>query len=167
MKDIGEGGTAIGETDLLFLDLETWQLVNKIELTEIIKNHQQSKCRFLRCWQGKLLITDLGLNCVYTLDPVTRGVTVCGKTGSGPWCFSDPAGLVVDSKGNWLVADSRNHRLCVYTGKGEWVGEVRLRPGARRPSGLTLDMDTGEVYLLNLQGKWSLIRYSVLVGPIS
>jgi len=161
-KMTGEGGTALGETDLLFFSVETGQLVKKMELSDIIQDKQRSKCRFLTCWQGKLLITDLGLDCVYTLDPDTRGVAVCGKSGTGPGRFSDPAGLVVDSKGNWLVADSRNHRLCVYTGQGVWVGEVRLRPGARRPSGLAMDKDTGEVSVLNLQGKWALTRYSML-----
>ena len=67
----------------------------------------------------KLLITDLDIDCVYTLDLDTNRLAVCGKTGSG--CFNDPAGLVVDSKGNWLKADSRNHRLCVYTGQGALV----------------------------------------------
>jgi len=157
-----EIGTVLGETDLLFFDVETGQLVKRMEMADIIKDKQRSKCRFLTSWQGKLLITDLGMNCIYTLDLASKGVAVCGKTGTGPGCFSDPAGLVVDSKGNWLVADSRNHRLCVYSGQGAWVGEVRLRPGARRPSGLALDEDTGDVYLLNLQGKWALVRYSVV-----
>jgi len=161
---VADGGTMIGETDLLFFDVETGQLVKRMEMADIIKDKQRSKCRFLTSWQGKLLITDLGMDCVYTLDLATKGVAVCGKTGSGPGCFSDPAGLVVDSKGNWLVADSRNHRLCVYTGQGAWVGEVRLRPGARRPSGLAMDKDTGDVYLLNLQGKWALVRYSIGMG---
>ena len=67
----------------------------------------------------KLLITEMGMDYVYTLDLDTNMVAVCGKTGSG--CFNDPAGLVVDSKGNWLKADSRNHRLCVYTGQGALV----------------------------------------------
>ena len=46
-----------------------------------------------------MLITDLGMDCVFTLDLATNGVAVCGKTGIGPGCFRDPAGLVVDSKG--------------------------------------------------------------------
>eukprot|EP00092_Neocalanus_flemingeri_P032122 GFUD01034913.1.p2 GENE.GFUD01034913.1~~GFUD01034913.1.p2 ORF type:complete len:293 (-),score=92.57 GFUD01034913.1:54-932(-) len=156
-----EGGTAEGETDLLFFNVESGQLVKRIELADIIQDKQKSKCRLLTSWQGKLLITDLGLDCVYTLDLVTRKVAVCGKSGTGPGCFSNPAGVVVDSLGNWLVADSMNHRLCVYTGQGEWMGEVRLRPGARRPSGLAIDKESGDVYILNLQGQWALVRYSL------
>jgi len=155
-----EEGTGMGETDLLFFNVETGQLVKRMEMAGIILDKQRSKCRFLTTWQEKLLITDLGMDCIYTLDLATKGVAVCGKSGRGPGCFSDPAGLVVDRQGNWLVADSRNHRLCVYTGQGEWVGEVRLKPGAKRPSALAMDRDTGDVYLLNLQGKWALVRYS-------
>jgi len=160
-QDKFEGGTGMGETDLLFFNIETGQLVKRMEMAGIILDKQRSKCRFLTTWQEKLLITDLGMDCIYTVDLATKGVAVCGKSGRGPGCFSDPAGLVVDRQGNWLVADSRNHRLCVYTGQGEWVGEVKLKPGAKRPSALAMDKDTGEVYLLNLQGKWALVRYSI------
>ena len=102
-----DGGA--GETNLLFFDVETGHLVKRMEMADIIKVMHRSKCRFLTSWQGKLLITDLGMDCVYTLDLDTNWVAVFGKTGSG--CFNDTAGLVVDSKGNWLMADSRNHRL--------------------------------------------------------
>ena len=88
-----DGGT--GETNLLLFDVATGNL--RMEMADIIKDMQRSKCRFLTSWQGKLLITDLGMDCVYTLDLDTNGVAVCGKTGSG---CNDPAGLVVDSKGN-------------------------------------------------------------------
>jgi len=160
-QDKSEDGTGLGETDLLFFSVETGQLVKRMEMASIILDKQRSKCRFLTSWEDKLLITDLGMDCIYTLDLATKGVAVCGKSGRGPGCFSDPAGLVVDSQGNWLVADSRNHRLCVYTGQGEWVGEVKLKPGAKRPSALAVDRDKGDVYLLNLQGKWALVRYSI------
>ena len=104
---------------LTLFDVETGHLVKRMEMADIIKDMQRSKCRFLTSCQGKLLITDLGMDCVYTLDLDTNWVAVFGKTRSG--CFNDTAGLVVDSKGNWLKADSRNHRLCVYTGQGALV----------------------------------------------
>ena len=70
------------------------------------------------------MITDLGLDRIYILDPVTKGVTVFGEPGSGPGCFSDPAGLAVDSVGNMLVADSRNHRVCLYDRTGKFLAQV-------------------------------------------
>ena len=77
---------------------------------------------------------------VYILDLVTKGVKMFGHTGSGPGCFRDPAGLAVDrlpcsvsiflaratpfSVGNMLVADSKNHRLCLHDSNGRFLTEV-------------------------------------------
>ena len=59
------------KTDLLFFNLGTGELVKKIEMDDIIPNKPMSKCRFLTYQLGKLYITDLGLDCVYILDPMT------------------------------------------------------------------------------------------------
>ena len=139
------GGTKPGETDLFYWSLATGQLVKRLELVDILEDSRRSKCRFLTWGGGRLLITDLGLDKVYMLDPATKGVTVFGSSGSGPgrWVsgpscdprvcsrrLSDPAGLVVDTRGNMLVADSRNHRVCFYSPTGGFVKEVRR--GRRR-----------------------------------
>ena len=150
----------------------------QVELEDIIKDKLRSKCRFLTFHQGKLLITDLGLDHIYSVDPISKSVTVCGVPGVGPGCLSDPAGLVVDSKGNWLVADSKNHRFaCRYchvtklqpshfrivamTGTGEWKGEVSLKPMPRRPSGLAWDGELNHLYVLNLQGPHAVTKFTL------
>merc|ERR1719427_1900528 len=92
-----EDRTKPGEADLLFFNIETCELMKKVELEDIIKDKLRSKCRFLTFHQGKLLITDLGLDHIYSVDPSSKSVTVCGVPGVGPGCLSDPAGLVVDS----------------------------------------------------------------------
>merc|ERR1719206_1561191 len=103
---------------------------------------ERSKCRFLtRGLKGSLVITDLGMDRVYILDLVTKGVSMFGHSGSGPGCFKDPAGLAVDSMGNMLIADSRNHRLCLHDFKGRFLTEVKLDPPPKRPSGLLLDQE--------------------------
>ena len=63
-------------TDLLFFNLKSGELVKKIEMEDIITNKAKSKCRFLTYQLGKLYITDLGLDCVYILDPATISVKV-------------------------------------------------------------------------------------------
>merc|ERR1719494_1189243 len=83
------------------------------------------------------------------------------RSGSGPGCFKDPAGLAVDSMGNMLIADSRNHRLCLHDFKGRFLTEVKLDPPPKRPSGLLLDQENGDIYILNLQGDAAVIRYSL------
>jgi len=147
------------KTDLLFFDLDTGDLVKKIEMEEIIANMAMSKCRFLTYQLGKLYITDLGLDCVYILDPITINAKVFGSSGSGAGQLSDPAGLVVDSVGNIIVADSKNHRLCLYSAEGKFVCNLSLSPDTRRPSGVALDKEQKDIYVLNLQGRAAMTKY--------
>jgi len=155
-------GTRPGESDLLFFNLTTGCLVKRVELGEVIADKERSKCRFLtRGLKGSLVITDLGMDRVYILDLATKGVSMFGHSGSGPGCFKDPAGLAVDSMGNMLIADSRNHRLCLHDFKGRFLTEVKLDPPPKRPSGLLLDQENGDIYILNLQGDAAVIRYSL------
>jgi len=157
-------GTRAGESDLLFFNLSTGSLVKRVELADVIADKEKSKCRFLtRGLNGSLVITDLGMDRVYILDLVTKGVNMFGHTGSGPGCFNDPAGLAVDSVGNMLVADSRNHRLCLHDPNGRFLTEVKLDPSPKRPSGLLLDQENGDIYLLNLQGEAAVTRYSLQI----
>ena len=86
---------------------------------------------------------------------------VFGCSGSEPGQLSDPAGLVVDGMGNMMVADSRNHRLCLFTQEGKFVCNVSLNPETRRPSGLVLDIGNRELYVLNLQGKDAMTKYRI------
>eukprot|EP00092_Neocalanus_flemingeri_P030596 GFUD01033220.1.p1 GENE.GFUD01033220.1~~GFUD01033220.1.p1 ORF type:complete len:644 (+),score=221.26 GFUD01033220.1:60-1991(+) len=148
-------------TDLLFFDLKTGELSRKIEMNDIISDKTRSKCRFLTYQLDKLYITDLGLDCVYILDPVTVSVKVFGCSGSGPGQLSDPAGLVVDSVGNMVVADSRNHRLCLFNQEGKFVCNLSLSPETRRPSGVVLDKAKRELYVLNLQGREAMTKYKI------
>jgi len=149
------------KTDLLFFDLSTGELVKKIEMEDIIANKGLSKCRFLTYELGKLYITDLGLDCVYILDPVTINAKVFGSSGSDPGQLCDPAGLVVDTVGNIIVADSKNHRLCVFSAEGKFVCHVSLSPETRRPSGVALDKERKELFVLNLQGKAAMTKYKL------
>ena len=50
--------------------------MKKIKMADIIPNKAMSKCRFLTYQLGKLYITDLGLDCVYILDPSTVNTKV-------------------------------------------------------------------------------------------
>ena len=57
------------------------------------------------------------------------GKFVCqtvGKSGSGRGELCDPGGVVVDSTGNMIVVDSKNHRLNVYDRKGKWIQDMKV-----------------------------------------
>ena len=67
--------------------------------------------------------------------------------------------MVVDSVGTMIVADSRNHRLCVFSREGKFVCTVSLSPDTRRPSGVALDIEKKELFVLNLHGKCAMTKY--------
>jgi tripartite motif-containing protein 71 len=163
------------DTDLVFWDVESKQIVKRMTLEDIIADKANSKCRFLTFQGGKIYITDLGLNKIYVIDAKTytvmkvTHVLICnhmilvqafGEAGSGPGCFDDPAGLGVDAAGNMVVADSKNHRLCVFSARGVFLGQPRL-PEVRRPSGLLLDTSTKHLFVLNLSGQTALVKYKL------
>jgi len=147
---------------LIFTDVETCQPKKEVALHDIIprENIAASLCKFLTCHQGRIYITDLGLNLVYVFNLEESDVMIFGgneKSGQ----FSDPAGLVVDGDGWMIVADSKNHRLCLFNDKGEFEGRVRVGPEMRRPSGLQLDKDKKELYVLTLSANVSLTKYKL------
>ena len=100
------------------------------DLGGIIKDRSKSKCRFLTVSKKKIYVTDLGLDLIYILE-VGEGRSVVdrrvfGGHGSGSECFRDPAGVIVDQVGNMVIADSRNHRLCLYDSNTNYRGEVKV-----------------------------------------
>ena len=103
---------------LLFIDVKKDDVVLKRDL---VKNRiGGSKCRFLSYAKGKLYVTDLGLNKIYEVD-VKSGVigkTFGDATNGG---LNDPAGVGLDEEGGLMVADSKNHRICLFSAKGRFV----------------------------------------------
>ena len=63
---------------------------------------------------GKAVITDAGLHKLYDVDLEDWSERSGGYLGCGAGQLDRPAGLLVDTAGNLLVADSNNHRLVVY-----------------------------------------------------
>jgi len=149
-------------TYLIFIDLESGEVCKKVELGDPNANKRASKCRFLTHYAGNIYITDLGLNYIYILDPVTLSMKSFGSSGSNPGQFSDPAGLVVDVKGNMIIADSRNHRLCLYSNAGNYICTLDLSPEAKRPSGIVLDRENKELYVLFLHGRAAMVKYKLM-----
>jgi len=148
-------------TNLCFFDLQSGNMVKRIELDAVIKNRADSKCRFLAYKLAKFYIADLGLDCVYVLDSVTSKTQVLGSSGSQPGQLSDPAGLGIDSAGNVIVADSKNHRICLFAKNGEFKCNLKLDPDIKRPSGVVVDNVKHELYVLLLQGRVALAKYKL------
>jgi len=148
---------------LLFIQLGEDQVVRRRDLGDLVGEEMWlSKCRFLTHCRGKLYVTDLGLDKIYVINSASGSVDmVFGSSGGGPGCFSDPAGLGVDGVGGMVIADSKNHRVCLYSHNGSFVTVVPLDPSVRRPSGLLVDAEKRELYVLCLSGHFALIKYSL------
>ena len=90
----------------------------------ILSHHLCS--RFMTYHGGKFYITDLGRDLIIILESEGQGVKVFGGSGTGPGQFWDPAGLAVDDLGNFIVADSRNHRLQLIGQDRKWIRNVKV-----------------------------------------
>ena len=124
------------KTSLHFVSIIDGQTLEEILLEDDIFGGEKSKskCRFLTLDDsGTIYVTDLGLNRVYIFEKIEGGeefrygVRIVGKgEGDGPGQFSDPAGVCVDGRGNWIVADSKNNRLCMFSSGRKWLGNVQV-----------------------------------------
>lgn len=157
--DIGNGVPG----SLLYFDLTAARpkVVLQKDLGGVVGQKKGSKCRFLTTCHGKLYVADLGLDMVYVLDKHANLLMMFGRTGSDRGCFSDPAGLGVDHVGNMVVADSRNHRISVWSKDGRFISNLHLKPSVRRPSGIYLDRYRRHLYVLNLGGSLACVKYDL------
>jgi len=73
-----------------------------------------------------------------------------GAAGAGQGQFSEPRGLAVDPRGNLYVADTKNNRIQVFDGNGQFVREFGSKgPGDgqfNEPCGLAVDPQ-GEIWV--------------------
>jgi len=88
-----------------------------------------TKTRFLTYCRGNIIITDLGLHKLYTVDLHTGEQTACGYMGSKMGQFQRPTGLVADDVGNLVIGDSDNNRLVVFNKAGQMVRIVPHHKG--------------------------------------
>ncbi|XP_076056757.1 uncharacterized protein LOC143034506 isoform X2 [Oratosquilla oratoria] len=109
-----------------------------------------SKPRFLT-WQypNTLLVVDLGMDCVYMVNPDTGEViNSFGQFGKKDGYFHDPSGIACDKDGYIFVGDSRNHRIQVFDKMGVFLGVLKMNVVLNRPSGIHLTPD-GSLLVLN------------------
>jgi uncharacterized protein (TIGR03663 family) len=73
-----------------------------------------------------------------------------GAAGSGPGQFAEPRGLAADARGNLYVADTKNNRIQIFDGNGQFVREFGSKgPGQgqlNEPCGLAVEPQ-GEVWV--------------------
>ena len=114
-------------------DLKEGKPLDKIDLVDVLGNNQnKSICRFLTYHSGKFYVTDNGLNKVYVVhvdqeNEKEESVSIkeFSKPNDDP--FHDPGGVVLDNFGNIIVADSKNHRLCLFNSDHKWIRNIQVR----------------------------------------
>jgi uncharacterized protein (TIGR03663 family) len=77
-----------------------------------------------------------------TVVPPAR---IVGEPGSAPGQFSEPRGLAADARGNLYVADTKNNRIQVFDGNGQFVRSFGASGSAdgqlKEPGGVAIDSD--------------------------
>ncbi|XP_069997263.1 RING finger protein nhl-1 isoform X2 [Penaeus vannamei] len=141
-----------GNLTIVTLNPGSGNVESRVKVDLGLSSHakSESKPRFI-AWQGehRLLVVDLGLNCVYIIDAF-KGVVLkrFGEYGQGRDQMHDPSGIVCDGDGFILLGDSRNHRILIYDPDGRYISVLEVDVPVRRPSGLYLT-SSGNLLILN------------------
>ncbi|XP_068226758.1 uncharacterized protein [Palaemon carinicauda] len=156
--------TVPGCVELLTISPDSGKVVSRLKVqlySQLDSKRLLSKPRFISYYnKEKLLIVDLGLNCIYVVDTVSGKILyVFGEEGKQPGQFLDPSGIACDIDGYILVGDSRNHRVQIFSPEGKFVCVLTTNTELCRPSGICLTSD-GHLYILNYWNN-SLAKYLI------
>jgi DNA-binding beta-propeller fold protein YncE len=83
---------------------------------------------------GDVYVSDgYGNSRVHKFDPRGRHVLSWGEPGTDPGCFNIPHNIATDAEGLVYVADRENHRVQIFDGRGQYLGQWN---DLHRPCGL-------------------------------
>ena len=116
--------------------------------------HHSGKCqpRFLDAWEDRLVVSDLGLNCVYIFS-LTDGRLLheFGGFGRQEGRFTFASGVAIDGAGNILVGDAKANRVQLFSKDGHFLRTIvfsalpdllpKNQPPCSFPSGLHLSVN--------------------------
>ncbi|CAF3910249.1 unnamed protein product, partial [Adineta steineri] len=110
-----------------------------------------SKPRFLAVHNDNIYIADLGRSLIYGTSIRNQFeyscTTVFGGQGRASGEMNDPSGLVIDSGGNIISADSKNDRLQIFSSNGEYKTTLKLNERIKRPSGICTNRAGTQFYV--------------------
>ena len=170
----GECGpvTESGQTDLLYISLETGRIVKRLEMEDILGEEAvESRCSYvfiqvmmvsgqysltISVQEDRLHISDPGLGHVYSLHQEEGEVQalVCGV----PEQWQGPGGVAGDTRGGLLVADTGHHRLVRLGGQGQVMGVVEVEYGLLQPGAIAVDAKARRMAVHN-QGRGEVAVY--------
>ena len=95
---------------------------------------------------GDLYISDgYGNSRVHKYDPRGRHLFSWGEPGTDPGCFNIPHNIATDAAGLVYVADRENHRIQIFDGRGQYLGQWN---NLHRPCGLAFDARLGDLFFV-------------------
>ena len=96
---------------------------------------------------GDIFVADgYGNSRIHRFSPDGRLMYSWGEPGAGPGQFVIPHNIIIDNEENIYVADRENHRIQVFSAKGEFI---TIWPGVWRAAGLDLD-NKGNIYVAEM-----------------
>lgn len=99
---------------------------------------------------GDVYISDgYGNSRVHKYDPRGRHLLSWGEPGTDPGCFNLPHNIATDADGLVYVADRENHRVQIFDGRGQYLGQWN---NLHRPCGLFADRRQGDVFYIGELG---------------
>jgi uncharacterized protein (TIGR03663 family) len=86
----------------------------------------------------------------YPADAKTVSARASGGPGSGPGEFAEPRGVAADGRGNLYVADTKNSRIQIFDGNGQFLRQIGSKepgPGQfKEPCGVAVDSQ-GDIWV--------------------
>ncbi|CAF0899440.1 unnamed protein product [Didymodactylos carnosus] len=140
--------------DFTSISLEDENLIRRKYSSEILHGRilqpQTSKLRFLAVKNDRIYISDLGRSLIYVTNihgQILDHQFTFGGTGNQPGECCDPAGLIIDTAGNIINADSKNDRIQIYSSNGEYNTKFQLNEPIRRPSDICINRAGTQIFI--------------------
>ena len=95
--------------------------------------------------EGKVYVSDTGLNMVWVFDEKNKKVSFLGTSGQGT--LKTPIGIAVDARDIVFVSDVTLQRVYGFDRKGELVVAIGDKGELPRPSGLAIDSKSNRLYV--------------------
>ncbi len=88
---------------------------------------------------GRVYVTDEDEGCVIVFDQHGSQIFKIGSKGTGNGELLGPSGICIDPKGNVVVADTLNNRICVFTPDGRFKHHLVTEDKLFQPVGLDIN----------------------------
>ena len=95
--------------------------------------------------EGKVYVTDTGLNMVWVFDERNKKVNFLGTSGQG--ALKTPIGIAVDARDTVFVSDVALQRVYGFDRKGELAVAIGDKDELPRPSGLAIDRSSNRLFV--------------------